>query len=83
MTTKIQKIAFPLVLGVVAILGAVTPASAQLGGTTVPTGPANVLDAMTDGAGDLDSLAGLAAAMGMGSTIFGAGALIVKRFIYS
>ncbi len=59
-----------------------TPSMAQLGATTVPTTPADVLNVLDAGAGDMDGIAGLAAAMGIGSTVAGAGALIFKRFVY-
>jgi hypothetical protein len=56
--------------------------SYAVGGTTTDTSPAGILDAMKAGADDMDGIAGLAAALGISSSVFGGGALIFKRFIY-
>lgn len=74
-TLVLSAAALTLIVG-----GSVNPASAQ---TTTTTSPATVLDPMNQGAQDIDDIAGLAAAVGISSCVFGAGALIFKRFIYS
>lgn len=79
---KVSKLALLAGAGLITLSAVALPfaASAQ---TTTTTTPAGVLDPMKDGANDMDDLAGLAAAMGISSAVFGAGALIFKRFIYS
>jgi hypothetical protein len=55
---------------------------ASMAETTSSTSPDAVLDPMKAGAGDMDELAGLAAAIGISSTVYGVGANIFKRFGY-
>lgn len=78
---KIQKIALPLIASC-AVFGAIALPSVARADTTTPTTPAGVLDPMIAGAQDMDNLAGLSAALGISSSVFGAGALIFKRFVY-
>lgn len=69
-----------LALAVVSLATFASPASAQ---TTTSTQPATILDSMTTGIGKMDDIAGVGAALGMASTIFGGTALVLKRFLYS
>jgi hypothetical protein len=76
--SKKQAIFFSVVSATIA-LSVAPPAIAQ---TTSTTAPASVLDPFKEGANDMDDIAGLAAAVGISSVVFGGGALIFKRFIY-
>jgi energy-converting hydrogenase Eha subunit F len=75
---KNKLVSFVLPFAVLAVLA--TPSYAA---TTINTDPSTVLDEMVTGAGGMDDLSGLVAALGMSSTIFGGAALIFKRFVYS
>lgn len=79
MNIKKQAV-FLSAISTVLVLSAASPSFAQ---TTTSTAPATVLDPFKEGANDMDDIAGLAAAVGISSVVFGGGALIFKRFIYS
>lgn len=81
---KLSKIAVIAALSVASLAAFSPSASAQTAGvTTTNTAPATVLDSMVTGIGKMDDIAGVGAALGMASTIFGGTALILKRFVYS
>jgi hypothetical protein len=83
MSISSKKLNFVLsaaALSLVVGLAASSPVSAQ---TTTSTAPDTVLDKMNAGVNDIDDIAGMAAAVGISSVVFGGGAMIFKRFIYS
>jgi hypothetical protein len=82
MKTKNSRLIKVVSVGVFALSSALLVPFAAHAQTTTPTTPAGVLDPMKDGANDMDDLAGLGAAIGISSTVYGVGSNIFKRFGY-
>jgi fructose-specific phosphotransferase system IIC component len=63
--------------------GLLLAAAPSLAQTTTSTDPTKILTTFKTSTDQMDDIGGAAAAMGMATTVFAGGALIVKRFIYS
>jgi len=74
----LKKSALP-VLAVGFLVATPLVASAE---TTVSTSPTAVLNDFYTGTAKMDDIAGMGAAMGEASCIFGAAAIVFKRFVY-